>query len=84
MQGKMIQIDRIIDYILKEGRITSREAITELGVERLASRIHDMKRRGIPIEKKTEHGRNRYGDKTTYTRYSIPADWVKPDGNITV
>lgn len=68
----MTQIERIKRYIDDNGSITSLEAMEQLGVMRLASRISDMKRLGINIEARTVKGKNRYGQPICYTRYSIP------------
>lgn len=53
------------------GSITSAEAITEYGIYRLASRISDLKKAGVPIKKETVSGRNRYGEKIHFKRYSL-------------
>ena len=43
---KMTQCERIIDYIKQFGSISTLEAFNDLGVARLASRIHDLKGQG--------------------------------------
>lgn len=53
------------------GSITSAEAITEYGIYRLASRISDLKKQGILIEKEMVSGKNRYGEPTSFARYSL-------------
>lgn len=53
------------------GSITSAEAITEYGIYRLASRISDLKKQGVPIEKEMVSGKNRYGEPTCFARYSL-------------
>ena len=68
---KLTQCQRIIQYIKDFGSITSAEAMTELGVYRLASRINDLKRRGYLIRKETAKGKNRYGEPTHFARYSL-------------
>lgn len=67
----MTQCERIINYIDAHGSITQREAQEALGIMRLASRIHDLRRMGYPIVKETEHGKNRWNEKTSYARYKI-------------
>ena len=67
----MTQCDRIIDYIKRFGSITTIEAFTDLGITRLASRIHDLTEDGYDIERQTESGKNRFGEKVHYTRYSL-------------
>jgi hypothetical protein len=65
----MNQEKRILKYIDDFGSITPLEAMADLGVMRLASRISDLKRRGIKIVSEWEKGTNRYGEKTKYKRY---------------
>ena len=67
----MTQCDRIIDYIKQFGSITTNEAFTDLGITRLASRIHDLTVDGYDFERQTESGKNRFGEKVHYTRYSL-------------
>ena len=68
---KSTQCQRIIDYIKKFGSITTIEAFTDLGITRLASRIHDLTVDGYDIERQTESGKNRFGETVHYTRYSL-------------
>ncbi|MBQ6092219.1 MAG: helix-turn-helix domain-containing protein [Clostridia bacterium] len=65
------QCERVLKYINDFGSITQLDAIADLGVMRLASRISDLKKAGYPLTKTMESGRNRYGDKTCYARYSM-------------
>jgi hypothetical protein len=58
------------------GSITPKEAMADLGVMRLASRISDMKKDGIGIIKETETGINRYGEATRYARYRLMEDSI--------
>lgn len=68
---KKTQCERILDYITDFGSITSLDAMKDLGCMRLASRIHDLKRQGYHFVKRTETAENRYGEKTSYTRYFL-------------
>lgn len=67
---KETQAQRVLDYIREFGSITQLEALKELGVMRLASRISDLKRQGYIIESKPEAVLNRYGEKCYIKRYS--------------
>lgn len=67
----MTQCERVLRHLEDFGSITSAEAISEYGVYRLASRISDLKKQGVPIEKEMVSGKNRYGEPTSYARYSI-------------
>ena len=69
--GKTSQCDRILAYISDFGSITTRDAFLDLGVARLASRIHDLKKRGFEIESTSESALNRYGERVHYKRYTI-------------
>ena len=66
---KVTQTQRVLDYIRENGSITQLEALKELGVMRLASRISDLKRQGFKIISKPETVLTRYG-KTYIKRYS--------------
>ncbi len=65
------QCDRILRHFRDYGSITSLEAMKEYGIMRLASRISDLKQQGYVITAVTESGKNRYGEKTSYARYSL-------------
>ena len=65
------QVDRIYQYMKDFGSITQLDAIRDLGVMRLASRISDMRKDGIGIIREMETGKNRYGDDTHYARYRL-------------
>lgn len=71
VEHKPTQNDRIIDYIKRFGSITQIEALQDLGVMRLASRISDLRRLGYPIISDTETVKNRYGEKCHVKRYRI-------------
>ena len=61
----------ILDYIAEFGNITPLEAMRDLGVMRLASRISDLKRKGYKIKTEKVAVTNRFGKKTNIARYSI-------------
>lgn len=44
------QKQRIIDYIAREGSITTIEAFMELGITKLTTRISELRRDGYDIE----------------------------------
>jgi hypothetical protein len=68
--AKVKQTERVLSYMEEVGSITQLDALRDLGVMRLASRIADLKRMGYPIEAKTESVKTRYG-KTNIKRYSL-------------
>jgi hypothetical protein len=69
--SKLTQAPRVLEYINEFGSITQLEAIRDLGVMRLASRVSDLKRSGIPIHSEWEPVKNRYGEVSNIKRYSL-------------
>lgn len=69
--SKVTQSQRVLDYIEEFGSITQLEALRDLGVMRLASRISDLRRQGVPIESTVETVKNRFEEKTYIKRYRL-------------
>lgn len=68
---KKNQKQRILDYINETGSITALEAVRELGVLQLSSRLVELERDGIVFNKEQESALNRFGERVYYIRYSI-------------
>jgi hypothetical protein len=62
--------NRVLNYILEFGSITTRDAFIDLGCTRLSEYIRQL-RLDYDVEDETETGINRYGEKTYYKRYFI-------------
>ena len=69
--SKATQAERILEYIEEFGSITQMDALRDLGVMRLASRISDLKKKGVPIKSDVEAVKNRYGETCHIKRYSL-------------
>lgn len=67
--SKPTQNQRILDYMDEFGGITQLEALRDLGVMRLASRISDLNRRGYRIDSEMVKVKNRYGETCRVKRY---------------
>lgn len=67
----MTQCEKIIDYMQRYGSITTYQAFMDLGITRLASRIHDLTVKGYDFDRKTETTKNRDGESVSFTRYSL-------------
>lgn len=65
------QNQRVLDYIAETGGITQLEALNELGVMRLASRVSDLRKRGHRITSKMIPVKNRYGETCYIKRYMM-------------
>ena len=70
----MNQTERILRHLQTFGAITSLEAIQDYGILRLASRISELKKEGLPIQREMVSGQNRYVEATSFARYRIRAD----------
>lgn len=68
---KTTQCDKIIRHLKTFGSISSLEAITEYGILRLASRIHDLKRQGYDIVSETRTSKNRFEERVSYKVYKL-------------
>lgn len=68
---KPTQCERIIRYLQVYGTITSAEAMNELGVYRLASRISELKRDGYAISKKMVAKKNRWDETVHFAEYTL-------------
>lgn len=62
----------VIDFIQKHGSITTLQAFG-IGVARLASRVFDLKCKGVPIQREMIEVENRKGDKCRVARYWLAA-----------
>lgn len=71
VEHKPTQNERIIAYINEFGSITQIDALQDLGIMRLASRVSDLKRLGYPIVSKTEAVKNRFEETCHIKRYSL-------------
>lgn len=66
---KTTQTDAILDYLDHFGSITQMQALSDLGIMRLASRIHDLREMGHPIKKRMIESKNRYGEHVAFAEY---------------
>lgn len=71
MNKKLRHQDRVLNYIKEFGSITSAECFTELGIIDLPKKICLLQDEGYVFKKEPITQKNRYGDSTTYKRYSL-------------
>lgn len=69
----MTQTDRVLDYLRQFGSITALEALRDLGIMHLSSRITELRRIGYPVERDMIEVKNRFGEKTRVARYKVAA-----------
>lgn len=68
---KPTQNEKILDYIERFGSITQLEALRDLGIMRLASRMSDLKKLGYPVVSTVVPVRNRFEEVCHIKRYTI-------------
>ena len=68
----MSQAAQVIEFVRDHGSITTKQAMDFLGCYRLASRICDIKKMGITVEREMVTVRNRNGEPCRVARYTIP------------
>lgn len=66
----MTQRERIMKYVEEFGSISSWEAYQDLGITQLATRIKELEERGEKFERVRETKLNRYGEPTSFVRYT--------------
>ena len=70
----MTQNERIYRHLKDYDSITSLEVMQEYGIMRLGARIWDLKAQGVPIKSETVSGKNRYGERTNFAKYTLAGD----------
>ncbi len=66
--------ERVLNYIKEFGSITTLDSIKDLGYTRLSDGIYRLRKDGIEIKSRIEHGKNRWGEDTIFKRYYIYED----------
>ncbi len=67
----MTQCEKILRHIAERGSITTWEAMRDLGVMRLASRVCELRKTGHPIVAERVESVNRWGEKVHFNRYRL-------------
>ena len=73
---KVTQRQLILKYIQDFGSITPMEAIFDLGITKLATRISEMRRDGMCFKIETVKSKNRYGKTVRFAKYSFPKEEI--------
>ena len=70
----MTQVEQVLEYIRKNGSITQLQALNDLGVMRLASRVSDLRRLGYPVVAQTVKVETRSGKGAYVKQYRMVSD----------
>lgn len=69
--AKVNQCERILFYLRHFGSITQLQALRDLGIMRLASRMSDLRKQGFNIKSETVAVKNRMDETCYIKRYFI-------------
>lgn len=67
----MTQNEMLLDYLSKNGSITTYESFTELFITRLSARIYELKKKGYNFEEEWVIKKNRYGKTCSFKKYIL-------------
>lgn len=67
----MSQAERVLQYLEDGNTITTLNAFKELGITRLAARVHELKRDGHNVKKNTISVTNRFDEKCAVAEYYL-------------
>lgn len=65
------RLQRVFDYMVEFGSITSLQAFVDLGETRLSGAIYELKKKGINVASEDVTVLNRYKEKRRVTKYRI-------------
>lgn len=60
--------------MMRDTWVSPAAALNEIGCMRLASRIYELRRAGVPVESRTIRKLNRFGRAITYKEYRVKED----------
>ena len=75
----MTQCERIVEYIEMFGSISPLEAFRDLGITKLATRISEMRKKGMEFNQEYMKSKNRFGEDVYFMRYYFPKKEDKKD-----
>lgn len=67
----MSQAERVLQYLEDGNTITTLNAFKELGITRLAARVHELKRDGHNVKKNTISVTNRFDERCAVAEYYL-------------
>lgn len=67
----MSQAERVLQYLEDGNTITTLNAFKELGITRLAARVHELKRDGHNVKKNTISVTNRFNERCAVAEYYL-------------
>lgn len=77
----MNQKELIIDFINRFGSITPLQAVYELGITKLATRVSELRRDGVAVKDVDVKTKNRYGKAIQYKKYFLEEERLYGESN---
>lgn len=77
----MTQKTIIIDFINRFGSITPLQAVYELGITKLATRVSELRRDGVEVKDVDVKTKNRYGKRIQYKKYYLEEERLNGESN---
>lgn len=71
MEKRITQYDRVLDHLMKNGRISQKRAIELYGAYRLSAVVYNLRKDGYNITTNYKSGKNRFGDSVTWAEYVL-------------
>lgn len=71
MGKRITQYDRILDHLMKNGKISQKQAINLYGAYRLSAIIYNLRKDGYSIKTTFKVGKNRFGDCVNWAEYLL-------------
>ncbi len=68
---KQTQCERLLRYFLAGAKLTPMNAWNELGISRLAARVHDLRKQGWQVKGEMVSVTNRWGESCRVKGYSL-------------
>lgn len=68
---KLTQYDRVLDHLLKNKKLSQKQAINLYGAYRLSAIIYNLRKDGYNISTNFKSGKNRFGDSVSWAEYKL-------------
>lgn len=68
----MTQKQRLLDYLYEGNTVTTLDAFRKLGITRISAVVYDLKKDGHNLITERVSVKNRYGEKCSVCRWSLP------------
>ena len=68
---KLTQYDRVLDHLLKNKKLSQKQAINLYGAYRRSAIIYNLRKDGYNISTNFKSGKNRFGDTVSWAEYKL-------------